>query len=42
MSLKQLRIQNVRNLSEIDIEPCSGLNVFYGANASGKTKNQPT
>ncbi|MFV2061430.1 MAG: DNA replication/repair protein RecF [Gammaproteobacteria bacterium] len=37
MSLKQLRIQNVRNLSAIDIEPCSGLNVFYGPNASGKT-----
>ncbi len=37
MSLKQLRILNVRNLTDIDIEPCSGLNVFYGANASGKT-----
>lgn len=37
MSLKLLRIHNVRNLSEVDIEPCSGLNIFYGANASGKT-----
>lgn len=37
MNLKQLRVQHVRNLSSVDIEPCSGLNVFYGANASGKT-----
>ncbi|MFV2061874.1 MAG: DNA replication/repair protein RecF, partial [Gammaproteobacteria bacterium] len=37
MSLKQLRVHNVRNLSAVDIEPCSGINVFYGANASGKT-----
>ncbi len=37
MSLKQLRVHHVRNLTEIDIEPCSSLNIFYGANASGKT-----
>jgi len=37
MTLKQLRVHNVRNLTGIDIEPCSGLNIFYGANASGKT-----
>jgi len=37
MSLKQLRVQYVRNLTNVDIEPCPGLNVFYGANASGKT-----
>jgi DNA replication and repair protein RecF len=37
MSLKQLRVQNVRNLTSVDIEPSSGLNIFYGPNASGKT-----
>ncbi len=37
MSLKQLRVRYVRNLTEVDIEPSSNLNVFYGANASGKT-----
>jgi len=37
MSLKQLRVNFVRNLSDIDITPCPGLNIFYGANASGKT-----
>jgi len=37
MSLKQLRVHNVRNLSEVDINPCPGLNIIHGANASGKT-----
>ena len=36
-SVNQLQITNFRNFSEVSITPCSGLNLIYGANGSGKT-----
>lgn len=35
--LQRLRIQNLRNLEAVDIAPAPALNLFFGANASGKT-----
>lgn len=37
MLLQELRIQDLRNLSRIDIHPDEGLNIISGPNASGKT-----
>ncbi len=37
MTLRRLSVQNLRNLSLVDIELNPHLNVFYGANGSGKT-----
>ncbi|MDH5178271.1 MAG: DNA replication/repair protein RecF [Gammaproteobacteria bacterium] len=37
MTIQRLRVQHVRNLSAIDIEPHPQLNILYGENASGKT-----
>jgi len=37
MGIQHLEIQNVRNIQSQKIEFCSGLNVFYGKNGSGKT-----
>ncbi len=37
MTLRRLSVQNLRNLSLVDIELNPQLNVFYGANGSGKT-----
>ncbi len=37
MSLASLYVKNVRNLAETHIEPAPCLNIFHGANASGKT-----
>jgi DNA replication and repair protein RecF len=37
MTLKRLAIKNLRNLMEVDILPCEGVNLFYGENGSGKT-----
>lgn len=37
MSLRRLSVQNLRNLSMVDIELSPRLNVFYGLNGSGKT-----
>ncbi len=37
MYLTQLAIRRVRNLQEVTIQPVAGLNLIYGANASGKT-----
>ncbi|WP_049631346.1 DNA replication/repair protein RecF [Cellvibrio sp. pealriver] len=37
MTLKRLLIQNLRNLSNVDISPSPEVNLFYGENGSGKT-----
>lgn len=37
MTLKRLLIQNLRNLSNVDISPSPDVNLFYGENGSGKT-----
>jgi len=37
MSLLQLSVHQLRNLQHIDLQPCSGVNIFHGANGSGKT-----
>jgi DNA replication and repair protein RecF len=37
MAIKSLKIQNIRNLSEVNLEPSSQVNLIHGANGSGKT-----
>jgi DNA replication and repair protein RecF len=37
MTLKRLFIQNLRNLTGVDITPATQVNLFYGENGSGKT-----
>ncbi|MBN1684189.1 MAG: DNA replication/repair protein RecF [Gammaproteobacteria bacterium] len=37
MGLSRLKISNFRNLNAVDIQPCQDINLFYGANGSGKT-----
>ena len=37
MFLRRLGFSNFRNYSELDLEPSTGLNVFVGANAQGKS-----
>ena len=37
LCLRELGANSIRNLGEFRIEPVSGLNFFYGPNASGKT-----
>ena len=37
MRLGQLEIRNIRILGEFECAPCDGLNVFVGANGSGKS-----
>lgn len=37
MAIKQLKIENFRNLRQLDIEPVDGFNVFTGSNGAGKT-----
>ncbi|MFO7602613.1 MAG: DNA replication/repair protein RecF, partial [Gammaproteobacteria bacterium] len=37
MSLQQLAIQHVRNISQAELEPVAGLNLVFGHNAAGKT-----
>src|SRR3954463_4024198 len=37
MTLKRLLIQNLRNLSSVDILPSPRINLIYGENGSGKT-----
>lgn len=37
MVIKKIKVQNFRNIEEIEIEPTDGINVIYGQNAQGKT-----
>jgi DNA replication and repair protein RecF len=37
MLLERLRLSNFRNYASLDVEPASGLNVFVGSNAQGKS-----
>ncbi len=37
MQLQRVALSNFRNYAELDIEPATGLNVFVGANAQGKS-----
>jgi len=37
MQLSQVQIRDFRNLSHIEFEPCDGVNLIFGLNASGKT-----
>lgn len=37
MQLQHVALSNFRNYVELDLEPASGLNVFVGANAQGKS-----
>ncbi|WP_317855069.1 DNA replication/repair protein RecF [Chakrabartyella piscis] len=37
MNIKELSLQNFRNLGELQLRPTAGVNVFYGNNAQGKT-----
>jgi DNA replication and repair protein RecF len=35
--IKRLQLQNIRNITEVELEPSPQINVFIGPNASGKT-----
>ena len=37
MNIENIRINNFRNIREIDLAPINGVNVIYGDNAQGKT-----
>lgn len=37
MFVSQLEVKSFRNISNINIEPCNGVNMIYGENAQGKT-----
>ena len=37
MIIKNLQLENFRNLARVDVSPHPRLNVFYGANGAGKT-----
>jgi len=37
VTLERLEIQSLRNLSNVSISLCAGINIFHGANGSGKT-----
>ncbi|MEH6446194.1 MAG: DNA replication/repair protein RecF [Oceanospirillaceae bacterium] len=37
MAIKSLKIQNIRNLSQVELAPSANVNLIYGANGSGKT-----
>ncbi len=37
MKFKKLEILNFRNIENLILEPCDGINVIYGSNAQGKT-----
>ena len=37
MLIKSLKIENIRNLAQVDIEPSPKLNILFGANGAGKT-----
>ncbi len=37
MAIKQIRINNLRIIDELELEPTAGLNLIWGENGSGKT-----
>ncbi len=37
MAVELLRVDNLRNIQSLDMAPSAGVNLLYGANASGKT-----
>ena len=37
MKFKKLELYNFRNIENMEIVPCDGINVIYGQNAQGKT-----
>ena len=37
MNISELRCRNFRNLEDITLRPCEGVNVVFGENAQGKT-----
>ncbi|NLL63003.1 MAG: DNA replication/repair protein RecF [Ruminococcaceae bacterium] len=37
MIVNSLKIQNFRNIENMEINPCDGVNIIYGENAQGKT-----
>ena len=37
MRIKKLKVENFRNLENLDIEFSEGVNIIYGNNAQGKT-----
>ena len=37
MFIKTLKIENIRNLARVDIEPSPNLNILFGPNGAGKT-----
>lgn len=37
MKINSLKIQHYRNIENMEIEPCEGVNIIYGENAQGKT-----
>ena len=37
MRVESISFKNFRNLAELTIEPCEGVNIIYGNNAQGKT-----
>ncbi len=37
MAILKLHFSDFRNISSIELFPCSGINLFYGANGQGKT-----
>lgn len=37
MKLDKIELKNYRNIENMEINPCEGINVFYGDNAQGKT-----
>ena len=37
MWLRQLKVDGIRNLTDVDLELCPGINVFTGVNGAGKT-----
>ncbi len=37
MNVTEININNYRNIDNINIEPCNGVNIIFGENAQGKT-----
>ena len=37
MKINKIRVENFRNIKDIEILPCEGVNIIYGSNAQGKT-----